>query len=153
MSTLYKRATAPQARMRRNMLAQNFRTAADLGIEDAELEALIKVLGMLEREEIPAEQFTMLWVGEPECGTAGCILGHVRTVSIESYKGLSGNSWGGSSLERLFFPDAPKGGCDPYLATRSQAATALRSYLTTGEAELGGSPRDSLTTPKLGTEP
>jgi hypothetical protein len=31
------------------MLAQNFKTAADLGIKDIDLDALIKVLGMLER--------------------------------------------------------------------------------------------------------
>jgi hypothetical protein len=34
------------------MLAQNFKTPAALGISDAEFEALVKALGMLEREEI-----------------------------------------------------------------------------------------------------
>lgn len=34
------------------MLAQNFKTAADLDLADAEFEALVKVLGMLERGEI-----------------------------------------------------------------------------------------------------
>src|SRR4051812_3552769 len=34
------------------MLAQNFKTAADLGISETELEALVRVLGMLERDEV-----------------------------------------------------------------------------------------------------
>lgn len=35
------------------MLAQNFKTPADLGITDVEFDALYKVLGILERSEVP----------------------------------------------------------------------------------------------------
>jgi hypothetical protein len=34
------------------MLAQNFKTAAELDLSDAEIKALVKVLGILERGEL-----------------------------------------------------------------------------------------------------
>src|SRR5215813_1438675 len=112
------------------MLAQNFKTAVELGLDDAEFSSLVRVLGMLERKEIPASLFKMDEVGEPECGTPGCIMGWAISV------GFTRNSLGeiefGEPVERLFLP-----GMDDhfqaYAATTSQAATALRNFLTTGE--------------------
>lgn len=39
------------------MLAQNFKTPADLKIDDDDFEALVKVLGMFERAEVPGHLF------------------------------------------------------------------------------------------------
>lgn len=41
------------------MLAQNFKTPADLDLPNPEFEALVKVLGMLERGEIKSDHFDM----------------------------------------------------------------------------------------------
>jgi hypothetical protein len=113
------------------MLAQNFKTATDLKIKDAGLSALIKVLGMLERGEIEAEKFNMETVGQPDCGTAGCILGWTRTIGIDEFFGLAVSACLpplNKPLSALFYTGNAFG------ATREQAATALRSYLTTGDA-------------------
>jgi len=118
------------------MLAQNFKTAVDLGIPESGYTALLKVLGRLEREEITAKMFNMKRVGEPECGTPGCILGHTREVCMDAYEALSDASGRLPKLEQLFYPeDWPKGSSSPYAATPSQAAVALRSYLSTGDAK------------------
>lgn len=116
------------------MLAQNFKTAAELRIPESGYAALLKVLGRLEREEITAEKFTMKYVGEPECGAPGCILGHTREVCMEAYEALSFATNSRNGLENLFYPDDYPKNNGPYQATPSQAATALRSYLTTGRA-------------------
>jgi hypothetical protein len=89
------------------MLAQNFKTAEDLRITDTELESLIKVLGMLERDEFTHYPFynniSVFKIKEiiargfqPEgkkylqmrgflsdegCGTAGCICGWAHLIS------------------------------------------------------------------------
>lgn len=75
------------------MLAQNFRTAADLGISDAELGALITVLGMLERGELVyaphnnstvPNGFNMGSVDhQTDCGTVACICGWARFIGGE----------------------------------------------------------------------
>lgn len=117
------------------MLMQNFKAATDLGITEIEIEALIKVLGMLERQEIPEELFDMETVGEPECGTAGCILGWTRTVNMSAYDLLDERWWdspSNSALDALFSPI--RHGPPAHDATPSQAAVALRSYLTTGDS-------------------
>jgi hypothetical protein len=60
------------------MLAQNFKTATDLGISEVEQDALIKVLGMLERNDFArGESFNMGWWYQHSntCGTVGCIAG------------------------------------------------------------------------------
>ena len=62
------------------MLANNFMTPSALGISDAELDALVKVLGMLERGEIPEDQFTMRRVQHP-CRTPACLCGWANHVS------------------------------------------------------------------------
>lgn len=133
------------------MLAQNFKTAADLGITDPELDALIKVLGMLERGEIPDRAFTMrqfrpTWSDRAqdiakECGTIGCLCGWANFVS-------GGEAFLQAVTGRLSFPTeaihdlfAIQRDEDDRLipriwrdATIESAAIALRSYLNTGKA-------------------
>ncbi len=114
------------------MLAQNFKTAADLRIADVELDALIKVLGMLEREEIAPEQFNMCRY----CGTACCLAGWAYIASGEiAFPEVADNTprspaHGNDGLSTLFCSRLGLG----LRATPSQAAIALRSYLTTGDA-------------------
>lgn len=110
------------------MLAQNFKAAATLGISDVEFEALVKVLGMLERGEITRKMFTMADYGNPECGTPACILGWTWTI-VDSQAMTRPRP---VNLARVFYPNLD--GCDAaYAATPVQAAIALRNYLTTGE--------------------
>lgn len=105
------------------MLAQHFKTPQQLAIPQTNFDALVKVLGMLEREEIPADKFTMRVVGNPECGAPGCIKGWAESI------GYNDDASALSAITGLFFP------MDIYCysATGAQAATALRSYLTTGD--------------------
>lgn len=116
------------------MLAQNLKTAAELKIPEKLYGALLQVLGLLEREEIPAKLFCMDIIGSPvikgeeKCGSAGCLIGWCEAVSEGSY-------WGNPTtrqFQRLCYP-----GHIPYHkahhATREQAAFALRTYLTTGK--------------------
>lgn len=118
------------------MLAQNFKTATDLGITDAELDALIKVLGMLERGELQQYDyaggsglFDMTSKGSG-CGTPACIGGWVAALMgknqlsyVNSHrfeqKPLHDLYW---NMEAVFHGKA------------QHAAYAIRSYLTTGEA-------------------
>lgn len=142
------------------MLAQNFMTAAELGLEPAQRDALVAVLGMLERgelvhvrpsrEELPGTalrisgprigQFNMLyWASDTDCGTVHCIggaaevVGHLETYSLDR----AANARYGTPLYRLLYGRTVDGRCLPhdiYDCTPAQAALALRSYLTVGEA-------------------
>ncbi len=129
------------------MLAQNFKTAADLGLSDRQFEALLQVLGMLEREEIahtargntispdfvksaPPVGFNMWAVyGETDCGTVCCICGWAEHVG----RLPRGSLWAKSNMNRnlagLFDPS----GVDMVKVTPAQAAIALRSFLSTGD--------------------
>lgn len=112
------------------MLAQNFMTPAELGLDDAEFRALVKVLGMLERKEIPEKKFDMDIVGKPDCGTPGCILGWAATVGFTGR--LLARLQGNEKVVKLFLPGQDD--CfEAYQSNTSQAALALRSFLTTGE--------------------
>ena len=130
------------------MLANNFMTPSALGISDAEFDALVKVLGMLERGEIPDGEFNMRRVQHP-CRTPACLCGWANYVSAGqafplyaptrptffSNAGGYGPRW--RDLPRQLLQLFGYGGrpTDPvYAATPSQAAIALRSYLTHGEA-------------------
>ena len=62
------------------MLASNFMAPSALGISEVEFDALVKVLGMLERGEIPDDQFTMRRIQHP-CGTPACLCGWANHVS------------------------------------------------------------------------
>lgn len=125
------------------MLAQNFKTAEELGLGEAELAAHITVLGMLERGELkhipePSYRkrqngFNMSFDGlETPCGTVACIGGWVAVILGDKA------TWGyvaGPAIDtprrRLYWP---LGGDDVMKTiTTSQAAMALRNYLTTGE--------------------
>lgn len=113
------------------MLANNFKPAVDLGISDDALEALIKVLGMLERGEIGADKFNMMFIGNPECGTPGCLLGWVRYTDIDSHHELVDRTTSKDydvALSTLFYTRYSAN----YNITPEQGAFALRSYLTTG---------------------
>lgn len=124
------------------MLARNFKTPADLGISNAEFEALAKVLGMLERGDIPEREFNMARIrGKTSCGTVACICGWASIVSDgrafpmrempgERWYPISSFSALPKSLRDLFGVDNMKV-C--FEGTRQSAAIALRSYLTTGE--------------------
>lgn len=124
------------------MLAQNFKTPTDLGISDIEFDALLKVLGMLEREEIKPEQFTMDRVLH-NCGTPACMCGWANYVSEGKAFPLRNRKY--STMEPswkripkdllILFAYGSSAGPDmARRATTSQAANALRSYLTHGEA-------------------
>jgi hypothetical protein len=136
------------------MLAQSFRTAAQLKLTQPELEVLIKVLGMLERGEIKAlpqsagayrsvlddmpwqavdyavevpEFFDMRRViGTTDCGTSCCILGWAQYVGTNGeFISYQHRDY---PLDCLFYPAADGVECtDP-----QQGAMALRNYLTTG---------------------
>jgi hypothetical protein len=129
------------------MLANNFMPPSALGLSDVEFESLVKVLGMLERGEISDDQFTMRRVQHP-CRTPACLCGWANYISagrafplhakpgatVFSSKTLSPR-WREmpSRLQELFaYGGRPTDAV--YLATPSQAAIALRSYLTHGEA-------------------
>jgi hypothetical protein len=114
------------------MLAQNFMRPEALGISDKEFEALVKVLGMLDRKEIAPEDFRMDVV---RCGTAACLKGWCQTVSLD--RDMFYGCWDDRSstcrpagLNRLF---GYAGSATSQNPTRSQAAIALRNYLMTGE--------------------
>lgn len=123
------------------MLAQNLKTSTELGILDAEFEALLKVLGMLERGELrhsfPLDAirktsigFSMnFWGYEPPavaCGTVHCIGGWAEAILGKPFKHYDRKS----NLGRLFWP-RQVAGWDRI--TPSHAAIALRNYLTHGE--------------------
>jgi hypothetical protein len=128
------------------MLANNFMPPSALGLSDVEFESLVKLLGMLERGEVPDDQFTMRRVQHP-CRTPACLCGWANHLSggrafpLEAKAGLTVFSsttyaprWREMSprLQNLF----AYGGraIDPvYAATPSQAAIALRNFLTDGE--------------------
>ena len=126
------------------MLAQNFKTPADLGIEDVEFDALVKVLGALERGDLKFVNAEARAVGDAfnmgpylsveSCGTVGCIAGWAHILS-----GCKAFSWVrvpslieiGPDLFELFHVS----GVMPEVRVNiqpAQAAIALRNYLTTG---------------------
>ena len=131
------------------MLAQNFKTPAELGVSDTEFEALLSVLRMLERGEIkeaPPDQnwtsiFNLAECPEPtmfsmrttqataDCGTACCIIGWARFISGD-WNILAASISPKHSAYSLFFPHEMGAihSRDP-----SQGAIALRNYLTFGE--------------------
>lgn len=135
------------------MLAQNFKTAVDLGISDIELDALIKVLGMLERGEINQQTLDMAnFLDEEDCGTVACICGWAHLVSNQvAFPEVKDIGHASAKLMKrpyelrmLFLVYDGLGEMmanGPYKHQRTvssvlpdEAARALRSYLTTGEA-------------------
>lgn len=136
------------------MLAQNFKSPADLRITAAEFGGLIQVLGMLERDEVkhvPVED-TMFKNGDlpvltkdflfnmdniytvAACGTAACIAGTSDLFCGTKFMAedfcLRDNL--PEQLLQLFCPNT-YGNVRWADITTEQAATALRNYLTNGE--------------------
>lgn len=134
------------------MLAQNFKTAIDLGISEAQADALRKTLVLLETGKLQYFDVSNLYnsqrfCGHPrefsghfnmetfgtrhECGTAACIAGTAELISGIKFVGMDRPD----ALENLFYGDDASGNqLSLSEITPSQAATALRSYLTTGDA-------------------
>lgn len=140
------------------MLAQNFLSAADLNLSDKERDALIGVLGMLERGEVkytsPLPTFLSngfnlaVWCKDGGCGTVACIGGWADKLYGTSFVAefrpairlaLSNPRF---RLQALFV----LGSHDPELVSRvslglrgsvtvEQAARALRNFLSRGEAD------------------
>jgi hypothetical protein len=131
------------------MLAQSFKSATDLQISDVELSSLITVLGMLERCELVHEEYMYndtprgnkfnmgIALTEASCGTLGCIAGWAYAVSNRKAfpEIVSDNGWDrhNKGLIKLFGIGENTYNLSTY--TTDQAAIALRSYLTTGEAK------------------
>jgi hypothetical protein len=129
------------------MLAQSFQSAADLGITEPQLSALIKTLVLLETGKLVhvprwswsgdhSNEFTShfnmaAWGSKTDCGTIHCIGGTAEAVSGDENLFAGWTDHG--KLSELFAPYSLD-----FLAweevTTAQAATALRSYLTTGDA-------------------
>ncbi len=122
------------------MLAQNFMTADELGVNGLELRSLITVLGMLERGELrdvksnePHDSGFNIGCQGKGCGTPACIGGWVaRLMSIEEMKYVDSYMppppWEKREVKPLTalyweYPDS---------VGVSESAIALRSFLTTG---------------------
>jgi hypothetical protein len=130
------------------MLAQSFQSAADLGITEPQKEALMKTLVLLETGKLShapigdgyypetgpfTGQFNMVhWNSSVHnCGTVACIGGTAELVGGVSFEKFGSHK--NPQLYRLFMPDVPE--MQWNFITPEQAATALRSYLTTGDAK------------------
>jgi hypothetical protein len=129
------------------MLAQNFMTAADLGLDDDEHAALVTVLGMLERGElhhtrakdiIPTGEKPVAFTGNfnmeywtmntQNCGTVCCIGGSAELIGGLDHDRLFNKMNYLPKLGELFLLVGNDDGITP-----AQAGIALRNYLTTGD--------------------
>lgn len=149
------------------MLAQNLKTAAELGINDVEHGALVTVLGMLERGELvhgkypiakmfgrAPNEFNMAATldVEPDCGTIACLCGWAHLVSDRKAFALFFERTPGDDFDAVYPMSAPLrrlfgiGARWGSLHNRmpEHAAIALRSYLTTGEANWSEALRDGM---------
>jgi hypothetical protein len=126
-------------RTRRNsMLARSFLSATDLGISDAERDALVATLFAFERGEI--QNFTMRHLRET-CGTPSCICGWANYYSGgQAFVEVS--SMSPTLAVKRLHARLPKqlqylfdiqGIPSQSGATQVQAAAALSNYLTFGE--------------------
>lgn len=137
------------------MLAQSFKSSAELGITEPQKEALMKTLVLLETGRLVhitgefsvktifsphyTGHFNMrAWSAESDCGTIRCIGGTAEAVGnvkfdIWSYGSGANESDPRRRLYDLFSP--PFSNRKWGEITNEQAATALRSYLTTGDAK------------------
>jgi hypothetical protein len=129
------------------MLAQSFKSATDLRITEPEQRALIQVLGMLERGELRhvEEQtecddgFNIGTQGQG-CGTPACIGGWAARLMGKKDEREYVNSRMVRSRRMPVSGERPESGLSTlywgYIGDpdTSQAAIALRSYLTTGDA-------------------
>lgn len=128
------------------MLAQNFMTAASLSIPEPHRQALMKTLVLLETGKLTHTDYGDIvsitsgesspfsghfnmgrWRAAHRCGTVCCIGGTAEIVGGVSFADIEP-----AGLEELFFGHSAEV-CLAYI-TPAQAARALRSYLTTGDA-------------------
>jgi hypothetical protein len=133
------------------MLMQNFKSATDLGITEPQKNALMKTLVLLETgklthvpdKEIKGDMpkgkrtfsgmFNMgAWSGADahRCGTICCIGGTAELIGNVTFGGGFGRGIESPALKGLFYPSIDSWDS----ITTEEAATALRSYLTTGDA-------------------
>ena len=120
------------------MLAQNFKSPAELGVSDADFDALVQTLYAFERQEVPDQLFDMLGMYTDGCRTPGCVKGWAVFLSKGKAKF---ETWGRhSQLMRLFCMDG--GSYDVNAIVKHgghqnikppHAAIALRNFLTHGE--------------------
>lgn len=133
------------------MLAQNFKSAADLGISEEQKDALAKTLVLLETgklthytEELEhghargRRKFSGLfamdsWAGAHECGTVACIGGTAEIIGGVRFGSDFSSGLNNTGLHNLFCPKEIRIEFWRNITT-GQAARALRSYLTTGDA-------------------
>jgi hypothetical protein len=131
------------------MLAQNFKSSAELDLPESHVSALVKTLVLLETgklRHVPATSydnktgtfsgcFNMCnWGAGSACGTIACIGGTAELIGGVSFGSIYDctNTLLTDSLRDLFLPPFSRKLWNAI--TTEQAATALRSYLTTGEA-------------------
>src|SRR6266852_3679628 len=130
------------------MLAQNFKTAEELGIEEDLYNALKKVLVRLETNDL-------VWVEEDDfnklpngfnmnalliqmgkCGTVGCIAGWAAMEMRYNPNEILDKLEYGEALYQLFYPIIIGENCIDYNSiTTEQAAQTLRTYLTTSKVD------------------
>lgn len=112
-------------------------TARQLGIEEWERDALIRVRNSLRNGSIPARLFNMYKPDvNPKCGTAGCIGGwvsHYGRLNNEEHEEF----WGrhiqdGSPFAQLFYPLGIEDWTD--IAPRT-AVRAINNFLYTGKPD------------------
>lgn len=134
------------------MLAQNFMSAEALDLPTVERDALVAVLGMLERGDIAADTLRMdvLLHQVDGCATVGCLCGWAHVVSHgTAFPELAATPARGAfvayflrdslrrrlpeNVKRLFYFGAWSS--EMAQITPPQAATALRNFLTTGDAQ------------------
>lgn len=129
------------------MLAQNFKTAAELDLTAHEHDALIKTLALLDTGKLihvpeivwggsAFESFTghfnmNEWHAYAECGTVCCIGGTAERLSAGK---VNFDEERGSPLYELFYAERRPRGMSLKDITVPQAGMALRSYLTIGDA-------------------
>lgn len=127
------------------MLMQNFLSYKQLRINKHEWEGLVKVLALFDcgdLEHVPAGSvgveppkgchgFNMTWF---ECNTARCIGGWVRAFGGKRFRDSYHRN---KALNALYFPMFKNKAYhnDYGKVTVAQAAIALRSFLTTGDAK------------------
>lgn len=132
------------------MLAQAFLPHTTLGLSQAERTALIKVLGVLERDELPHYErpgFSLVHADEEfnpvgfnmarfhanaACGTVHCIAGLAEVLGGLGLFTLTDRKMLGKPLGDLF--GIGKSAAALTDITPAQAAQALRNFLTTGAA-------------------
>lgn len=112
---------------------QPYLSAKALGVEDWERDGLIALVSRLLDEDLALDMTR----AASECGSVGCIGGHLALAHGISVRGarryVQGAAQGASTLAALFFPDLTVSRRHPgWRATPSEAAQAIVNFLTLG---------------------